>query len=214
MHRLIELVILIFQFVQVECQCSYSALGHADYIGCFVDSDPIRKFPYVYGGIHFVNMTIDFCILGCADDGFKYAGMQSRQWCHCGNDPYSDLAIHPNVSNSECSTPCYGNLSQMCGGEWRLSIYRIRKVLSTPTFQQYGTAFYGKKISTQPTKSQVIYTTGIKAKVYCARVCGETIDCKLFSFSSQSKFCSLFENTINLCEANIMDPNTSIHLLL
>lgn len=50
--------------------------GHADYIGCFVDSDPIRKFPYVYGGIHFVSLTIDFCILGCADDGFKYAGMQ------------------------------------------------------------------------------------------------------------------------------------------
>ncbi|XP_076071863.1 uncharacterized protein LOC143043458 isoform X2 [Mytilus galloprovincialis] len=78
MHRLIELVILIFQFVQVECQCSYSALGHADYIGCFVDSDPIRKFPYVYGGIHFVSLTIDFCILGCADDGFKYAGMQGK----------------------------------------------------------------------------------------------------------------------------------------
>ncbi|XP_071128175.1 sialate:O-sulfotransferase 1-like [Mytilus edulis] len=214
MHRLIELMFLVFQLEQVDLQCSYSALGHAEYVGCFIDSDPIRKFPYLYGGTNILTLTIDLCILGCADDGFRYAGVQSRQWCHCGNDPHSDLAIHPNVSDSECNTPCLGNWTQMCGADWRLSIYRIREVISVPTFQQYGTAFYGSAISSQPLKSEVIHRNGLKAKVDCANACGEIIDCKVFSISSQTKLCHMFEHTTQLCDANIMEPNTSVHLLL
>ncbi|XP_063417728.1 kremen protein 2-like [Mytilus trossulus] len=104
--------------------CSYSALGHADYIGCFVENG---MFPYTYGDRHFESLTIDFCLLGCADDGFKYAGMMSRQWCQCDNDLYSDTT-GSKVSDSECDTPCYGNGSQMWGGDFMLSIYRISKV--------------------------------------------------------------------------------------
>ncbi|CAC5400699.1 unnamed protein product [Mytilus coruscus] len=173
-------------------QCSYSALGHADYIGCFVDSDPIRKFPHVYGGTNILTLTIDFCILGCADDGFKYAGMQSRQWCHCGNDPFLDLARHPNVSDSECNTPCYGNWTQVCGADWRLSIYRIREVISVPTFQQYGTAFYGRAISSQPSKSEFIHSNGLKAKVDCAKACGDIIDYSMAA-APDSAFCGICE---------------------
>ena len=90
----------------------------------------------------------------------------------------------------------------------------VGEVISVPTFQQYGTAFYGSAISSQPLKSEVIHRNGLKAKVDCANACGEIIDCKVFSISSQTKLCHMFEHTTQLCDANIMEPNTSVHLLL
>ncbi|CAG2226226.1 unnamed protein product [Mytilus edulis] len=163
----------------------------------------------MYGGTHFVWMTIDFCLRGCADDGFKYAGLL-HQWCHCGNDPYSNLVNYPKVHDSECDLPCTGNGSQICGGNSRISIYRIGEVKSVQTSQLYRTAFYGRAISGQPLKSEVIHSNGLIAKVECAKTCGDTIDCRSFSISSQTKLCHLFEKTIQLGDANIIDPSTSV----
>lgn len=49
--------------------------ARADYIGGFIESFATPKFPHMYGDTSFVTMTIDFCILGCADDEFEYAGL-------------------------------------------------------------------------------------------------------------------------------------------
>ncbi|VDI67005.1 Hypothetical predicted protein [Mytilus galloprovincialis] len=199
-------------------QCSYFALGPADYLGCFKDYVNVKKFPCVYGAVFYTSLTIDFCFRGCADDGFKYAALMSidRQWCLCGNESNVDLARTEPVSESECDTPCNGNLSQICGGRYRISLYRITtvsrdlEVKSVPTSQLYRTAFYGRAISGQPLKSEVMQRNGLIARVECAKACGDTIDCRAFSLSSQTKLCLLFEKTIQLCDANIIDPSTSV----
>lgn len=54
--------------------------------------------------------------------------LQDRQWCLCGNESNVDLARTEPVSESECDTPCNGNLSQICGGRYRISLYRITTV--------------------------------------------------------------------------------------
>ncbi|CAG2230693.1 unnamed protein product [Mytilus edulis] len=118
-------------------------------------------------------ILLELCILIFQ---FEKMYMQDQQWCLC--DTNIDLTKSSNVTDSECNTPCNGNLSQMCGGNWRLSLYRIREVISVPSFQQYGTAFHGRAISSQSLKSEIMHRNGLKAKVDCANACGETIDCK------------------------------------
>ncbi|VDI32039.1 Hypothetical predicted protein, partial [Mytilus galloprovincialis] len=98
--------------------CAYSALGHADYLGCFVEFDD--SFPHYF---RTTMMTIDACILRCEDYGFKYAAVVGYRWCFCFNDQTLEFAR--NVTDSECNLPCDGNLSQMCGGSESLSLYRI-----------------------------------------------------------------------------------------
>lgn len=96
----------------------------------------------------------------------------------------------------------------------KTQIFFVGEVISVPTFQQYGTAFQGRAISSQSLKSEIMHRNGLKAKVDCANACGETINCKVYSISSHTKLCHRFENSPQLCDANITDPNSSVHLLL
>ena len=45
--------------------------------------------------------------------------MQAGVGCFCGNDKPTDLP----VDQSECSTQCLGDTSQICGGPWRSNVY-------------------------------------------------------------------------------------------
>ena len=52
--------------------------------------------------------------------------MEARDWCHCGN------SIPPQqykTAESECNQyNCPGDSGQKCGGSWRMSVYRRRKL--------------------------------------------------------------------------------------
>lgn len=54
--------------------------------------------------------------------GHEYAGLENHKACFCGDQTY---ARHGEVENTECSYVCTGNNKQLCGGPWRLSVYRI-----------------------------------------------------------------------------------------
>jgi hypothetical protein len=43
--------------------------------------------------------------------------------CFCGNkiDPQANL-----TNDNNCNTPCSGNLDEICGGAWNMSIYRSK----------------------------------------------------------------------------------------
>lgn len=51
---------------------------------------------------------------------FLNAGFQ----CYCSNVTNAVAFVVPRFEDT-CDSPCDGNPSEICGGGWRLSIYRI-----------------------------------------------------------------------------------------
>ena len=43
--------------------------------------------------------------------------------CFCGNQ--ADTSTFTQSSPNDCNTICGGNISQVCGGNWSLSIYKL-----------------------------------------------------------------------------------------
>ena len=57
----------------------------------------------------------------CAGQDFIYSGVQYKTQCFCGNDNPADTSKAPA---SECNLACSGDSTKMCGGSWRMNIYR------------------------------------------------------------------------------------------
>jgi hypothetical protein len=74
------------------------------------------------------DMSVDKCLDFCKD--YKYAGLQSSNQCFCG-ETFDKLGR--NVGPTDCSSSCVGNLTQICGGSWVLSIYNVTPSSTTST---------------------------------------------------------------------------------
>src|SRR5581483_7653044 len=68
------------------------------------------------------NNNVDECINYCAKGNFKYAGLEAGAQCFCGND-FDGLGSR--IGLDHCSSSCFGNNSQICGGSWALSIHNV-----------------------------------------------------------------------------------------
>ncbi|CAG8705460.1 1872_t:CDS:1 [Rhizophagus irregularis] len=67
-------------------------------------------------------MTVEECINYCREGNYRYAGLEARVQCFCGNT-YNPLG---RLLGSEyCSNSCPGNNYQLCGGSFALSIYEV-----------------------------------------------------------------------------------------
>ena len=70
------------------------------------------------------DMTPSECNKLC--QGYAFYGIQWFDQCFC-----APKAWHPRygkTSESECRTPCKGDLAVMCGGGWHNSIHQVSKV--------------------------------------------------------------------------------------
>lgn len=67
----------------------------------------------------FAVQTVETCTLWCAARGFNFCGLEYGAECH------GDYTLPENVEAQEedCSMPCAGNSSQICGNGNRLSVY-------------------------------------------------------------------------------------------
>ena len=65
-------------------------------------------------------MTVDKCKKLCYEQNYLFAGLEFGAQCFCGNK--SPLKSAPM---RECHLPCTGNVTQVCGGHWRINIYSI-----------------------------------------------------------------------------------------
>ncbi|PAA76389.1 hypothetical protein BOX15_Mlig023885g1 [Macrostomum lignano] len=93
-------------------------------IGCFADriERDLDGYELRSAGIHVKN-----CLRLCTIKKFRYAGMQARDWCHCGNS----YGRYGQVADSECKLKCSGNIWKdnywvsggTCGGHWRNEVY-------------------------------------------------------------------------------------------
>lgn len=64
-------------------------------------------------------MTPASCIALCKSQGFAYAATQYGRQCFCGNS-YGQYGAADN-----CNMPCSGNPSELCGGFYANSVYKI-----------------------------------------------------------------------------------------
>ncbi|KAM0274422.1 hypothetical protein ACHAQH_007860 [Verticillium albo-atrum] len=71
---------------------------------------------------HRFNMTISHCLEYCDERGFKYAGVEYRRECFCGNFVEQDREPKKGVLGV-CELPCTGNDHEVCGGYGGMSLY-------------------------------------------------------------------------------------------
>ncbi|KAL4234004.1 hypothetical protein ACF0H5_005658 [Mactra antiquata] len=90
------------------------------YMGCYEDDNDRSLMPHAAEVPFLLPMTIELCIQYCAK--YKYAATQYMYQCFCGD--YLDPGLRK--PEGECSMSCSGNSSQVCGGVWRGSVYKIQ----------------------------------------------------------------------------------------
>ena len=66
------------------------------------------------------DMTVESCISFCDGKGYIYAGLEWYQECYCGDNIINGGAI---TTASDCSFPCTGDATEVCGAGNRLSMY-------------------------------------------------------------------------------------------
>ncbi|GES85819.1 WSC domain-containing protein [Rhizophagus clarus] len=69
-----------------------------------------------------VNNTVGECIDFCQKGNFRYAGLEAGFQCFCGNE-YDSLGLRTGLEH--CSSSCFWNSSEICGGSWALSILDV-----------------------------------------------------------------------------------------
>ncbi|GBC07513.1 hypothetical protein RclHR1_00750047 [Rhizophagus clarus] len=69
------------------------------------------------------SMTVERCIDNCREGNYKYAGLEARTQCFCGNS--YDGGVGRLLGSEYYSASCPGNNFQICEGIWVLSIYEV-----------------------------------------------------------------------------------------
>ncbi|XP_038064858.1 uncharacterized protein LOC119735224 [Patiria miniata] len=89
------------------------------YLGCFGDAE-YRSLSVGPAASEY-EQSVEWCFRNCLEPTeYKYAGMEYKYECWCGNDNYDK---HGKEPDSDCKYVCPGNNNQICGGSWRISVY-------------------------------------------------------------------------------------------
>ncbi|KAK8038740.1 concanavalin A-like lectin/glucanase domain-containing protein [Apiospora rasikravindrae] len=64
-------------------------------------------------------MTVEYCIDGCAVGDYNYAGLEYGSECWCSSTPPNYDPVDP----SECDMGCTGDAAAVCGGVSRILVY-------------------------------------------------------------------------------------------
>lgn len=91
--------------------------------GCYQDNTGAGLTGYSW-----VNnaMTVDQCNYGCAELGYSLSGLIFGNRCRCGNT-WTGGQIYPD---SNCNSPCTGNSSETCGGNYKTEMYDTAPALA------------------------------------------------------------------------------------
>ncbi|XP_071123435.1 sialate:O-sulfotransferase 1-like [Mytilus edulis] len=101
-----------------------SSTDNNAYVGCFIDTVSQRLFPHQYLlSRYHPDTENNMCLLYCKEKGYMYSGTQYGFECYCGDDPYQHCP-DKYVQDYDCDMECYGDSGQMCGGFWRMSVYK------------------------------------------------------------------------------------------
>lgn len=97
--------------------------GTFNYIGCELDSSTSRTLSSLsWAG---TGLTVERCASYCA--AYQYMGVEFGAECYCGGDSQgkgvrSATIVTSGVTN--CTVPCNGDATQLCGGSGWLNLYQ------------------------------------------------------------------------------------------
>ncbi|CAG2204408.1 unnamed protein product [Mytilus edulis] len=111
------------------------------YIGCYIDNSD-RMFNTVNVND---NMTVEMCVQLCMGNRQK-PGLQYSSECFCGNS-LDNSGVYNETTDSECNRGCLGNSSQICGGNYRNSVYELTPASNTEIITSVVTS----TVTTEPT---------------------------------------------------------------
>ncbi|KAK8016651.1 hypothetical protein PG993_014840 [Apiospora rasikravindrae] len=101
-------------------------------LGCYVDQSPNRTLPHTaFQGMPTNCATVCHALCNAPEYQATYFGLEYGTECYCGG---GDLATFQQAASpAECNKPCPANASEMCGSDWRLSLYRILDTTLNPS---------------------------------------------------------------------------------
>ena len=88
------------------------------YSGCYQDTGSPQILPY-RSDASSDDMTVEKCVAECKGNGYRYAGLVYYGVCYCGQ-----TVSGPAVDEAQCSFPCNGNKTEMCGANNIFSVYQ------------------------------------------------------------------------------------------
>lgn len=143
----------------------------ATYQGCYADSSN-RLLPVTAAYQDMAN-TNQKCTAACKKLGYDLAGTEHQNECYCG----SSSKVKLPAKTTGCNQACSGDSNQICGGNYRLTIFKVDGVsngggtgtgTTTPTTTPTGTSSSTTTPTTSPTptgptapaKNPASYSTG------------------------------------------------------
>jgi hypothetical protein len=93
--------------------------------GCYTDSLSNRLLPHMPLKNMDPTINAETCNAACAAKNYTVGGLEAGHACMCGNE--LTPPIGPLLPMIDCCTPCIGNASQVCGGEFKLLVFNVGK---------------------------------------------------------------------------------------
>lgn len=87
------------------------------YLGCFKDETEHGRDLKI--DVPIEKLTVDKCVKKCRQKRKRFVGVQYGYLCFCG----SRFGRYGKADDANCSSPCIGKPSEMCGGVWYNSVY-------------------------------------------------------------------------------------------
>jgi len=135
------------------------------YIGCGTDAEDGSRTLTGDSYTDVSEMTIEWCVKDfCEPRGFTYAGLEYSTQCYCGDSLPTDRAPVSDIMG-QCSMPCSGNSSEVCGGSGLISLYEkcnsSSPCVNSIPFYNNGTSTFSSGVSTIPPTSSASPTAPI-----------------------------------------------------
>jgi hypothetical protein len=108
--------------IEEKLNIMYNIDKYPHYRGCIQDDEFCGKRILSNSCSSTESMTVDECIDNCRKDNYKYAGLEARNQCFCGN---SYDSVGRLLGSEYCRASCPGNNFQICGGMWAISLYEV-----------------------------------------------------------------------------------------
>ncbi|CAG2213996.1 unnamed protein product [Mytilus edulis] len=144
------------------------------------------------------DMENNLCLFYCKEQGYLYSGTEAIWWCFCGDDPfwYGPENVTDNyINNYDCNSKCIVDPEQICGGTWRLSVYKTGYIPFKKGQVQYQLVSNNTMLTAPP--DQVMTA---RSKIRCAQYCEISDDCKVFVMFTEIGQCSLYYSYTVMCE--------------
>ena len=131
------------------------------YQGCYDDASPVWRVLGLKQPDD-PSLTVQSCVWSCHQLGYSISGLEFRNQCYCSNALYYGSAL--SQSDFDCNMTCNGNVTEICGGINRLSVY------SNGTLTTYSPAPTSKPTMAAPTTASSSTTPTLRHQVPAATI--------------------------------------------